>query len=106
MTHINIKSGFRHLVRLTFENTNAIQIETNLSPKATGDAIAIAMERFAQAAGQGEHARAEIAELRARNADTPNLARAMAMMISELNAQLKVPEVDVDVGDWKIENAN
>lgn len=106
MTHINIKSGFRPLVRIAFENTNTIQVETNLSQQATGEVIGVAMEQFARAAGQGEQARAELAQLRARNANTPNIARAMAMMISEMNASLKVPEIDVDVGEWVPENEN
>jgi hypothetical protein len=106
MTHINITSGVRPLVRIAFENTNTIQIETNLSQQATGEVIGVAMEKFARAAGQEEQARAELAQLRARDANTLSIARAMAMMISEMNAVLKLPEIDVDVGEWVLENEN
>ncbi len=59
------------------------------------------MEKFAQVAGQGAQAREELADLRARNADLRAIAHAMAMMISDMNAKLRVPQIDVDIGEWE-----
>jgi len=101
-TRINIKTGWSLLVRVTYDDAGELTLESNLSEQAAARAIGQAMEGFGKAVGAdvAEQARLEVAELRAKNPPLQAFAFAIARMVSEITANLKVPDVDLDVGEW------
>lgn len=86
-------------MRITYGG-GEITFESNLGEGASAQAIGDAMERLGRSVGAEEQARAEVAGLRKQQASVQVLARAMAQMVSEINATLSVPDVDVDLGEW------
>jgi uncharacterized membrane protein len=107
LTAINITSAGRALVRLSFEDSDGeLAFESNLTPAAAAEVIAIAMEKLAMHSGAEEQARTEAAAARASDPTAGEVARAMARMVAEMFAAMPVPEIDVDIGDWSVPGQN
>lgn len=106
-TSINITTEGRPLTRITFDG-HEVTLESNLDENASAKAIGDAMEELGRSIGPDAEvqARTEVADLRAQEARVQDFVQALIQMVMEGFANIRPPEINLPLKEWRSARAN